>query len=374
MRHHLLPADQCLVFATVDLPQNYRGRLTSGESLPHLKTLLHHQGVHGLRFNLTKSWYVGDARAAIHAAQRAQKSTMVDLIGKLRIRPRNTLGVEVAAGQLLVVAVSEANGSAPFHFTRPLDLASLTLGQPVVIRDGRALGSVTAIDHGVGTVTIGIDSTERPLLRLLEPPISLPGFGGVDRRPTARDLQWLSLVVHGWGVTHVALSFVEDLDVTADLCEKISRLAREARRALPVAVLKIETRKGVTNLPAILDVLCRHGWPIAVEIARGDLDNDVNLALPHAQERIFAVARERGVPVGVATGLLASMRTSPSPARAEKIDVWTCLRAGAAFLVLTDETANESQRPERVVETLADIITRFREAHPAAPHTKGIPQ
>lgn len=352
-----LPARPFL-FATVDLPKDYAHRDEMCH-LPHWHTLVEHPTVDGLRFNLTKYWNVHHARWAIRQAHAAGKRVMVDLIGKLRIRGRQHLQVEVTAGRQLEVALPERDEKTPYQFTRQLDLVTLPVGQPVILRDGRAGGHISAVDQDRGVVTIVTDRTDEPTLTLLEPPVNLPGYSGTNRGMTRRDWEWLERVVLEWNADYVALSFVEEPARTLLICSNIEDLTRNARTPFPITVLKIETALGVTNLSAILEPLQWRKFPIMVEIARGDLDNEVDLDLGWAEERIFATAKAHGVPVGIATGLLASMRDRPYASRAEKIDVWAALQAGARFLVLTDETANEAQYPAKAIDTLADLVSRF---------------
>ncbi len=126
---------------------------------------------------------------------------------------------------------------------------------------------------------------------------------------------------------------------------------------LPTIVVKVETQNALENLPAILDCLSGAAPNIALEVARGDLALEVGLdKLGAAQERCFALARARHLPIGVATGVLASMRTQPVPTRAEVSDVHHLLRAGASFFVLTEETANEACHPAAAISALAALV------------------
>jgi pyruvate kinase len=99
-------------------------------------------------------------------------------------------------------------------------------------------------------------------------------------------------------------------------------------------IAKIESRKGVRNLAKIAQ------YADAILIDRGDLSREVRLeAIPMLQKAIIRKANALGVPVYVATNLLESMVTRPTPTRAEVNDVMNTLLDGAGGLVLAAETA-----------------------------------
>jgi pyruvate kinase len=75
------------------------------------------------------------------------------------------------------------------------------------------------------------------------------------------------------------------------------------------------------------------------------------------QKHLIRAARERGIPVIVATQMLESMINSPAPTRAEASDVAGAVYEGADALMLSAETA-AGQFPFEAVSIMDRIIAR----------------
>ncbi|MBX4159123.1 pyruvate kinase, partial [Lactiplantibacillus plantarum] len=98
---------------------------------------------------------------------------------------------------------------------------------------------------------------------------------------------------------------------------------------------KIEKPAALADLEAILD------YCDGVMVARGDLGVEMDPEeVPVAQKEIVRAARNRGVPVIVATQMLESMTSAPAPTRAEATDVANAVYEGADALMLSAETAS----------------------------------
>ena len=99
-----------------------------------------------------------------------------------------------------------------------------------------------------------------------------------------------------------------------------SYVASRSQRTIEI-VAKIESFDSVPNLPSIVDAAD------AVMVARGDLGAQIPLEdVPSVQREIVVRCRQRGKPVIVASQLLESMHTLPTPTRAEVADIADAVR------------------------------------------------
>ena len=144
-------------------------------------------------------------------------------------------------------------------------------------------------------------------------------------------------------VDWIALSFVQRPEDVAEARQLI------AGRASLLA--KIEKPAAVERLEGILELAD------AVMVARGDLGVEMPPEqVPPLQKQIVEAARRIGRPVVVATQMLESMISSPSPTRAEVSDVATAVYDGADAIMLSAESAS-GEYPCEAVEMMNRIAT-----------------
>src|SRR5699024_11311871 len=92
------------------------------------------------------------------------------------------------------------------------------------------------------------------------------------------------------------------------------KIMREEGRTVPV-IAKVEKPQAVDNLAEIVDAFD------GVMVARGDLGVELPLEeVPLVQKRAIELCRRNAKPVIVATQMLESMISSPTPTRAETSD------------------------------------------------------
>lgn len=151
------------------------------------------------------------------------------------------------------------------------------------------------------------------------------------------------------GVDWVALSFVQRPE---DIEE-----AKKLVKGRAAVLAKLEKPSAVQNLLPILQL------SDGVMVARGDLGVEMPPEdVPRIQKQIVREARRIGKPVIVATQMLESMITAPTPTRAEASDVATAVYDGADAIMLSAESAS-GQFPVEAV-TMMDRIARHTQGDP----------
>jgi len=152
------------------------------------------------------------------------------------------------------------------------------------------------------------------------------------------------------GVDWVALSFVQRPEDIAEV-KKIT-----GSKAWVMA--KLEKPQALQKLEEIVEL------SDGIMVARGDLGVEMPPEeVPILQKRILRTCREAGKPVVVATQMLESMITAPTPTRAEASDVATAIYDGADAVMLSAETAVGEYAVEAV--TIMDRIMQRVERDPA---------
>jgi pyruvate kinase len=294
---------------------------------PEVVLALARIGVDVFRMNFSHGSH--DDHAAAFAAIRAAETeidrplaALADLQGpKFRVGSFAGGRVALAPGDRLRLDLDPAPGDASrVNLPHPELLAALQPGSQLLVDDGKVRLKVieSGADYAVTEVLQGASVSDHK-------GVSLPGAVIPLSPLTPKDREDLAFALR-LGVDWVALSFVQR---AADMAE-LRRLV-DGRAAV---LAKIEKPAALVDLAAILDQ-CD-----GVMVARGDLGVELEPEeVPAAQKVIVRAARRRGLPVIVATQMLESMITSPTPTRAEASDVANAVYEGADAVMLSAETA-----------------------------------
>lgn len=311
---------------------------------------LHAAGADAFRVNMSHGSH--QSQGALIAAVRNVERTsgrpiaiLADLQGpKLRVGRMAGGSAMLLKDQAFRLDMDETAGSsARVHLPHKEIFAALSVGNRLLVDDGKIVLRVTAVSAAAIDTIVDVPGTIRDNKGVNVPDVvvPLPALTVKDRA----DLDFALDV----GVDWIALSFVQRPEDVAEARHLIGR-----RAAL---LAKIEKPAALERLEAILELAD------AVMVARGDLGVELPPQnVPPAQKRIVALARSLGKPVVVATQMLESMITAPSPTRAEVSDVATAIYDGADAVMLSAESA-AGDFPEEAV-AMMDAIARQVEADP----------
>ncbi|MDD5160584.1 MAG: pyruvate kinase [Sulfuricurvum sp.] len=152
----------------------------------------------------------------------------------------------------------------------------------------------------------------------------------------------------------IGISFTQTPEDIHDLIEQLDILGKKGKIAI---VAKIETKKGVENLPRILEALIEYGNS-GVMIARGDLAIEIGFEnLAYMQEEILDLCTAAHMPVILATQVLENKMKTNIPSRAEISDVAFAHKA-ECIMLNKGEYALETIKILNTILTQMDLIFR----------------
>ena len=324
---------------------------------PGMVKALAQAGVDVFRLNFRHGSHEDHAAAlkAVRGAEAALQrplGVLADLQGpKLRLGRFKNVEISVKPGHTMRFDLDPTPGDETrVQMPHPEIFKALRTGMLLLLDDGRVRLRVNerADDWADVTVESGSKLSDRKGVAVPEAVIPVSALTPKDREDLAFALRM--------GVDWVALSFVQKPEDMAELKRIVNGQA--------ACLAKIEKPAALADLEAILD------YCDGVMVARGDLGVELDPEdVPVAQKQIVRAARNRGVPVIVATQMLESMTSAPAPTRAEATDVANAVYEGADALMLSAETAS-GDYPLESVGMMSRIIERV-ERDPMWPSLMG---
>ena len=306
---------------------------------------LHAAGVDVFRVNFSHGSHADHAQSitairALEAQTGHPIGILADLQGpKLRVGVFEDGKVTLRAGEPFRLDLDERPGNQDrVRLPHQEIIDAAEPGAALLLDDGKLRLRVTSCgsDFIQTEVVVGGTLSNRKGVNVPELVLPIPAL-------TAKDRIDLSFALHH-GVDIVALSFVQRPE---DVIE-----AREIVGKRAWILSKIEKPQALHCLDAIVRE------SDAIMVARGDLGVELPAEdVPLEQKRIVRTARNHGKPVVVATQMLESMITAPTPTRAEASDVATAVFDGGDAVMLSAETAVGAY-PIEAVSIMDRIICR----------------
>ena len=301
-------------------------------------------------FRLNFSHGSHDDHAAAYAAVRAASKVLdrplgilADLQGpKLRLGQFANGFIDVQPGHVMTIDLDKTPGDETrVGMPHPEIFAAMEPRQLLLIDDGKVRLQIKSCtrDSAVVEVLSGTRMSDRKGVTLKGAVLAMPAMTEKDHKDLAFALRL--------GVDWVALSFVQRPEDAAELKKLV-----EGRAA---CLAKIEKPSAIERLDEILD------YCDGLMVARGDLGVEMYPEdVPVAQKIILRAARKRGAPVIVATQMMESMISSPTPTRAEASDVANAIYEGADAVMLSAESAS-GQYPVEAVTMMNRIAERVEQ-------------
>ncbi|MEZ4909399.1 MAG: pyruvate kinase [Saprospiraceae bacterium] len=316
------------------------------DTIPKLKELVL-AGVNVFRLNFSHGTHaqhldVIDNILEINEMLGTHVGILADLQGpKLRVGVMENDGLPIAPGDILTFVNEKCVGNKDKIYMSYKSFAQdVNPGEIVLVDDGKIrleVVSTNKVNEVKLKVLFGSLLASKKGVNLPDTKISLPSLTEKD----LEDLDFLLTQPINW----IALSFVRSAADVRDLQERIATKNHNAK-----VIAKIEKPEAISNIKEIIKVAD------AIMIARGDLGVEVPLEkLPSLQKRIIIRCVKMAKPVIVATQMMESMITNPTPSRAEVTDVANAVLDGTDAVMLSGETS-VGNHPALVVKEMRKII------------------
>ncbi|MDX1939164.1 MAG: pyruvate kinase [Saprospiraceae bacterium] len=304
-------------------------------------------GVDVFRLNFSHGTHEDHLQVINHITYLNEKyglhiSILADLQGpKLRVGKIENNALELKEGDIVTFVNEKCVGTMEkIYMSYEQFPKDVKIGETVLVDDGKLVFEVVETNQKdtvrLKTMFGGVLSSNKGV-NLPNTNVSLPSL-------TEKDLIDLDFILTQ-PVNWIALSFVRRPEDLTDLRQRIEAKNHPAR-----IIAKIEKPEAVK----CIDEIIKHTNGIMV--ARGDLGIEMPIEqLPVIQKEIVRKCIQRARPVIVATQMMDSMITSPSPTRAEVTDVANAVLDGADAVMLSGETS-VGKHPVKVVEYMNKII------------------
>ena len=319
--------------------------LGPASSSPEVIERLYRAGADVFRLNFSHGSHEDHAEriATIRALEKKVGrpiGILADVQGpKLRVGRFQGGRVQLQTGQPFKLDLNPTPGDVRrVNLPHPEIISAAQIGTSLLLDDGKLRLRVThkRPDHLETEVVVGGPLSDRKGVNVPDVVLPIPALTEKDRA----DLDF----VLDKGIEYVGLSFVQRPEDVAE--------AKAIANGRAWIMVKLEKPQAVDNLDAILALTD------CVMVARGDLGVELPPEeVPLVQKQIVRAARALGKPVVVATQMLESMISAPSPTRAEVSDVGTAVFDGADAVMLSAETA-AGQYPFEAVNMMDRIVAR----------------
>ncbi len=306
-----------------------------------------HEGVDVCRINCSHDVHSEHLKTILYIRELNEKlgshvAILADLQGpKLRVGEIENGGVILEDDQEFSFVTTPCMGTKEKVYMSYQQLpADVTKGETILVDDGKLIFEVLET-NGKDTVRTRVIAggplSGKKGVNLPHTKVSLPSL-------TEKDLLDAKFALDN-NVDWIALSFVRREKDISDLRKLVDAHPNNAR-----IVAKIEKPEALEEIDEIIDA------SDAIMVARGDLGVEVAFQkVPLIQKSIIKKCLMKSKPVIVATQMMESMITNPTPTRAEANDVANAVLDGADTVMLSAETS-VGKYPVQTIRNMQMII------------------
>ncbi|MFN7312089.1 MAG: pyruvate kinase [Bacteroidota bacterium] len=289
------------------------------------------EGVDVCRLNFSHGTYddhkkVIDNIKQVNHDLQTHVSMLLDLQGpKLRVGEMENNKIELITGSIITVTTQPLVGTSEKISVKFQSLAAdVKPGELVLLDDGKIELEVVETngeDEIKCKVNFGGFLSSKKGFNLPHTKLSIPAMTEKDKADLLFGIEQK--------VDWIGLSFVRKAEDIIDLKKII-----DEHDWKPRVIAKIEKPEALENLDEIIAVTD------GVMVARGDLGVELPMEqVPVIQKNIVKKCIAAGKPVIIATQMMESMITNPSPTRAEVNDIANAVMDGADAVMLSAETS-----------------------------------
>lgn len=297
-----------------------------------------------------------DHIVAINTTFGTHLTLLADLQGpKLRVGKIENNALPLAAGDIITLVNENVLGTREkIYMSYEQFSEDCEVGERIMMDDGKLVFEVVETNKK-DTVRLkclygGVLSSNKG--------VNLPDTNIKQPALTEKDIEDLNYILTQ-PVNWIALSFVRTAQDVEDLRRRVEAVGHPAK-----IMSKIEKPEAIKNLKEIIKA------SNGIMVARGDLGVEMPIErLPITQKEIVHMCMQYARPVIVATQMMDSMITNPSPTRAEITDVANAVLDGADAVMLSAETS-VGAHPPLVVEAMTRIIAYAEQHYWPQIHTK----
>ncbi len=272
---------------------------------------------------------------------------MLDTTGpEYRINDLSTDSLLLSVGEDVYIYTDDRDSTYnSFSIISSTLVSDLTVGMKLLLSDSKVILEVT--NKTIDTITCKVIDGGYIYSKDV---VHIPNLDYRSDFLTKKDIEDINFA-HRVGADFLALSYVKNHMDVLDVTDKLIEINDDHIEI----IAKIENALALEDINKIVDIAD------GLMISRGDLGQEINIAkLPGIQKKLVNLAREKSKVSIISTDLLASMKESLTPSRAEVSDIYNVTMDLADAVSLYDETiiGNNPVESVKMMDNILDTAEK----------------